>query len=80
MRLHLSLALFFWPIAVLGTQHSFAAPYPEKPIRMIVPWSPGGGSDVAGRIFAAKLTEALTAAIPVMMPMPAPIETWPTVW
>lgn len=59
MRLHLSLALFFWPIAVLGTQHSFAAPYPEKPIRMIVPWSPGGGSDVAGRIFAAKLTEAL---------------------
>ena len=38
---------------------ALAAGYPDKPIRMVVPWSPGGGSDVSGRIIAAKLTQAL---------------------
>ena len=38
---------------------ALAADYPDKPIRMVVPWSPGGGSDVSGRIIAAKLSEAM---------------------
>ncbi|MGZ5171101.1 MAG: Bug family tripartite tricarboxylate transporter substrate binding protein [Burkholderiales bacterium] len=33
------------------------AVYPAKPIRMIVPISPGGSTDVAARIVAQKLTE-----------------------
>ena len=44
-------------LAITSSAH--AAGYPDKPIRMVVPWSPGGGSDVSGRIIAAKLTEAL---------------------
>lgn len=36
-----------------------AQDYPAKPIRLIVPWSPGGGTDVLGRIIASKLSEAL---------------------
>ena len=31
--------------------------YPEKPIRMIVPWSPGGTSDTIARILGQKMTE-----------------------
>jgi tripartite-type tricarboxylate transporter receptor subunit TctC len=33
--------------------------YPARPIRFIVPFPPGGGNDIVGRIIAAKLTEGL---------------------
>lgn len=36
-----------------------AESYPEKAIRMIVPFPPGGGTDALARILAPKLTEAL---------------------
>jgi tripartite-type tricarboxylate transporter receptor subunit TctC len=36
-----------------------AQPYPSRPIRMIVPYPPGGSTDPAGRAFAAWLSEAL---------------------
>src|SRR5665648_379491 len=29
-----------------------AQSYPEKPIKMVVPYGPGGGSDITARIFA----------------------------
>jgi tripartite-type tricarboxylate transporter receptor subunit TctC len=32
--------------------------YPSKPIRLIVPYPPGGGNDTLGRMFGQKLTEA----------------------
>ena len=34
-----------------------AQSYPTKPVRMIVPYPPGGGNDTFGRLFAAKLGE-----------------------
>ena len=33
--------------------------YPQKPLRMIVPSSPGGGTDILGRFLAQKLAEQL---------------------
>lgn len=36
---------------------TFAQTYPERPITVIVPFSPGGGSDNIARIIVAKLTE-----------------------
>ncbi|MDO8596214.1 MAG: tripartite tricarboxylate transporter substrate-binding protein, partial [Sulfuricaulis sp.] len=33
--------------------------YPVRPVRMIVPFSPGGAADVPGRMLMQKLSEAL---------------------
>jgi tripartite-type tricarboxylate transporter receptor subunit TctC len=41
------------------------AQYPNKPIRMIVPFAPGGASDFVGRIIQPRLTELLGQQIVV---------------
>ncbi len=35
-----------------------AAAYPDKPIRLIIPFPPGGGTDILSRLIASRLTEA----------------------
>ncbi len=51
-RVRAGLGLFAF---VAGT--CFAADYPEKAVRLIVPFPPGGGTDALARILAAKLAE-----------------------
>lgn len=40
-----------------------AQPYPNKPIRVIVPFATGGGSDTVGRLLAQKLSEVLRVSV-----------------
>ena len=39
-------------------QADSAADFPSRPIRLIVPFAPGGGTDIVGRTIGQKLTEA----------------------
>src|SRR5687768_2819259 len=51
--------------AVAGLVVAFAAPaaaqqdYPNRPIRLIIPFPPGGSNDIVGRAIATQLSEKL---------------------
>ena len=49
-------------MAITGTAHAQGA-YPDKPIRLIVPYPPGGGTDVIARIVQDRLRAALGQSI-----------------
>jgi len=57
------LALAAGCAALAGAFPAAAQPYPNKPVRMVIAFPPGGTSDFVGRIVAAKLSEYLGQSI-----------------
>ncbi|MCE9639263.1 MAG: tripartite tricarboxylate transporter substrate binding protein [Betaproteobacteria bacterium] len=49
-------------VLAAGAAHA-AETYPTKPIRLIVPWAPGGGSEISARIMSIKLGEQLGTTV-----------------
>jgi tripartite-type tricarboxylate transporter receptor subunit TctC len=52
-------------VVLVFSSAAFAQSYPTKPVRMIVPFAPGGGSDLVGRVLAQRLSAALGQQIVV---------------
>jgi tripartite-type tricarboxylate transporter receptor subunit TctC len=64
-KVHVFFAFLLW----LLTATAFAQSYPAKPVRVVVPWPPGGVTDV--------LTRALTQAMSESMAQPFLVENRP---
>ncbi|HYG54923.1 MAG TPA: tripartite tricarboxylate transporter substrate binding protein [Burkholderiales bacterium] len=52
-----TLSLLFSLLFVVG--QAFAQAYPNRPVRVIVPWPPGQATDIAARVVAEKMQSAL---------------------
>ena len=46
-------------VILLGADNTYAQTYPVKPVRVVIPFPPGGAPDLIGRLLAAKLAERL---------------------
>lgn len=53
------LRILAWMVALLSATAAAAQTYPNKPIRLIVTFAPGGGADFVGRAIATPLSEVL---------------------
>ena len=49
-------------LALLGALPAQAQPYPNKPIRIVVPFAAGGTSDILARAIGPRITEVPPAA------------------
>ena len=63
--MHQLLKYLLLPVAViaLATPAAIAQTYPERPVKLIVPWPAGGGADAVGRAVAQALSTELGKAV-----------------
>ena len=50
---------------LIGAVNAFAAPFPSKPLTIVVPYGPGGAGDLTTRVFAKEFTK--TFKVPVVV-------------
>ena len=51
--------------ALPGAGSVFAQQYPARPVRLIIPFAPGGGTDIVARVIAQQMTESLGQSVVV---------------
>src|SRR3989449_8348973 len=58
-----STKIFIIATALVASSAVCAQQYPTKPVRIIVPFAPGGGSDFIARFMAQRLTDTLGSQV-----------------
>jgi tripartite-type tricarboxylate transporter receptor subunit TctC len=53
------LAICLTAFTLVGISNAFAVDYPTRPVRWVVPYTPGGGTDITARIMGQWLSERL---------------------
>jgi tripartite-type tricarboxylate transporter receptor subunit TctC len=59
------LARAFLALAFAASAAAFSQTYPTKPVRLIIPFPPGGSNDVVGRMIAFQLSDRLGKSVVV---------------
>eukprot|EP01136_Pigoraptor_vietnamica_P003187 Opistho-1_new@32103 len=62
-RRHLVLAALASLMASIGTNALAQGNYPERPIKLVVPYAPGGSADIAARLIADEWAKQLGSSL-----------------
>lgn len=57
--LFLSASMLFGSLQVQAQAQAAAQAYPDKPIKWVIPWPPGGGADVFSRLISKQVADGL---------------------
>src|SRR4030081_3504606 len=52
-------ALAMLLLSIASVSIAVAATWPEKPVRILIPWPPGGSTDIVGRLISVELSTRL---------------------
>ncbi|HMN78771.1 MAG TPA: tripartite tricarboxylate transporter substrate binding protein [Burkholderiaceae bacterium] len=58
MRRHRWVEMIVLAAALITTASSARAQYPDRPVKVIIPFAPGGGTDIVGRLVAERLSRS----------------------